>query len=269
MQLTKILILVSIVFTITTAFGNNITQKSILVCYGRLEPETVSGYDYVILESQHYNIYEIKKIKSQNEKVFAYVSLGEINENSGYFNLFKDDLSQKNEIWNSYYLNLKSEKTITTLKGIIKNILDLGYDGMFLDNIDNFTSYGPQSLQKEELVNFLKDLNNDYPDKLFIQNAGIELINETASFVDAVVVESVATDYSFNDKSYKLRNQTEYEEYAKKLEGVRKEYKIPVILIEYADKQSLRRDIQKRIKSTKFDSFIGNINLQTIPIFNN
>src|SRR5436190_21715217 len=116
MQLTKILILAFIVFTITTAFGNNLTQKSILVCYGRLEPETISGYDYVILESQHYNIYEIKKIKSQNEKVFGYVSLGEINENSEYFNLFKDDLSQKNEIWNSYYLNLKSEKTVSTLK---------------------------------------------------------------------------------------------------------------------------------------------------------
>src|SRR6478672_11089796 len=125
MQLTKILILVSIVFTITSAFGNNITKKSILVCYGRLEPETITGYNYVILESQHYNIYEIKKIKSQNEKVFAYVSLGEINENSDYFNLFKGELDQKNETWNSYYLNLKSENTIKTLEGIIKGILDL------------------------------------------------------------------------------------------------------------------------------------------------
>src|SRR5436190_5238989 len=154
MQLTKIIILVSILLIGTTVFGNNISKKSILVCYGRLEPETIKGYDYVILESQHYNIYEIKKIKAQNEKVFAYVSLGEINENSSYYNLFKDDLFQKNEIWNSYYLNLKSEKTTTILKEIIKNILDLGYDGMFLDNIDNFTSFGPQSLQKDQLVNF-------------------------------------------------------------------------------------------------------------------
>jgi hypothetical protein len=269
MQLTKILMLVSIVFTITSAFGNIITKKSILFCYGRLEPETISGYDYVILESQHYNIYEIKKIKSQNEKVFGYVSLGEINENSENFSLFKDDLSQKNEIWNSYYLNLKSEKTIAALKTIIKDILDLGYDGMFLDNVDNFTSFGPQSLQKEELINFLKDLNSNYPDKIFIQNAGIEIINDTATFIDAVVVESVATDYSFNDKSYKLRDKTEYEDYAKKLEAVRQDYKIPVILIEYADSQSLRREIQNRIKSTKFDSFIGNINLQTLPIFKN
>jgi len=147
--------------------------------------------------------------------------------------------------------------------------LDFGYDGMFLDNIDNFASYGPQSLQKVELVNFLKDLNSNYPDKLFIQNAGIEIISDTAPFIDAVVVESVATNYSFNDKSYKLRDKIEYEEYAKKLEAVRKEYKIPIILIEYADSQSLRYEIQKRIKSTKFYSFIGNINLQTIPIFKN
>src|SRR5436190_20458320 len=167
MQLTKILILVSVVFFAAAAFGNNISKKSILVCYGRLEPETISGYNYVILESHNYNIYEIQKIKSQNEKVFAYVSLGEINENSGFYNLFKDDLSQsqKNEIWNSYYLDLKSEKTTATLKAIIKDMLDLGYDGMFLDNIDNFTSNGLQPLQKEVLIDFLEDFNQIYPDK--------------------------------------------------------------------------------------------------------
>lgn len=269
MQLTKILILISIVFMTTSALGNLRTKKNILVCYGRLEPEVIKGYDYIILESQHYNIYEIKQLKSQNDKVFAYVSLGEINENSGYFNLFKEDLSQKNEIWNSYYLDLKSEKTVATLKGIIKNILDLGYDGMFLDNVDNFTSFGPQSVQRSELINFLKDLDKDYPDKQFIQNAGIEIIRETASFVDVIVVESVATAYSFDDKSYKLRDKNEYEAYVKRLQAVRKEYKIPLILIEYADSQSLHDSILKRIKSTRFDSFIANINLQTLPIFKN
>ena len=89
MQLIKILLFVLPSILVTNVFGNGIIKNSVLVCYGRLEPETIKGYKYVILESQYYNIYEIQIIKSQNEKVVAYISLGEVNANSQYFNHLK------------------------------------------------------------------------------------------------------------------------------------------------------------------------------------
>jgi len=267
MQLIKMIILMfpSILFS-----NDNIMPKhSILICYGRLEPETIKGYHYVILESQHYNIYEINKIKSQNEKVVAYISLGEINAHSKYFELLKENTFGKNEIWNSYYLNLKSDYTIEKIMEMVKNTLDLGYDGLFFDNIDNFTSFGPQSQQKEDLLKLLKTIDNDYSDHVFIQNAGIQIISETAQYVDAIVVESVASNYTFDDKNYKLRDLTVFENAISELEKVRKKYKIPLILIEYADNMELYNAILKRINDSKFDCFIGNIDLQTMPKFSN
>lgn len=241
--------------------------SSVLVCYGKMDPELVKGYDYVILESAHYNIYELRKIKSQNEKVLAYISIGEVNSNAPHFNELKDHTAGKNEIWDSYYLDLKSEKTVSTLLRIIDKTLEKGYDGFFLDNVDNYTTWGAQPNQKKDLVNFLKSLSEKYPHKTWIQNAGIELIPDTAAYVDAVVVESVATNYTFEDKSYKLRPEGDFKAQAQKLTEINKKYNMPIILIEYADSQKLYKQVVQRIKPLGFDYFIGEIELQTIPTF--
>jgi len=242
-------------------------KSTVLVCYGRLDPESIKGYDYVILESQFYNIYEIRKIKSQNEKVLAYISIGEVNEHAPHFKEIKDYTAGKNEIWNSYYLDLKSEKTVNTLLRIIDRTLEKGYDGFFLDNVDNYTTWGAQPNQKADLVKFLKTISEKYPEKIWIQNAGVELIDETAPYVDALVLESVATNYTFDDKSYKLRPEADFKAYASKLTDISKKHNLPVILIEYADTEKLYKQVLHRIKPLGFEYFIGSIELQSLPTF--
>lgn len=252
---------------ISNTLENGISGNNVLVCYGRLNPEDIKGYNYVILESQYYNIYEINKIKSQNKKVVAYISLGEVNAHAPYFKRFENCFFGKNEIWDSHYLDLKIPKTTETIMDIISNILTLGYDGLFFDNIDNFTSFGPQPDQKKELIQLLTTINEKYPNHIFLQNAGLEIIDQTAPYVDAVIMESVATDYTFDDKNYKLRNQIDFENYVRELKNINKKYKLPIILIEYADSIKLRDQVQKRIRSLRFDSFIGNIDLLRMPEF--
>lgn len=242
-------------------------KSTVLVCYGRLNPEDIKGYDYVILEPQFYNIYEIRKIKSQNEKVLAYISIGEVNANAPHYAELKDHTAGKNEIWDSYYLDLKSEKTVNTLLRIIDRTLDKEYDGFFLDNVDNYTTWGAQPNQKQDLVNFLKTISEKHPDKIWIQNAGLELVPDTARYVDAIVIESVATNYTFDDKTYKLRAEADFKAYADKLADINKKYNLPIILIEYADTEKLYKQVLHRIKPLGFDYFIGNIDLQGIPTF--
>ena len=267
MQLIKIILFVLPTLFVSDAFGNGINKNSVFVCYGRLEPESIKGYSYVILESKYYTFYEVQRIKSQNEKVVAYISLGEINANSSYFQQFNSDFSGKNEVWNSHYLNLKSEKTLEILMKMVDNIFANGYDGLFLDNIDNFSSFGPQSNQKEDVIQLIKKIKTDYFNHILIQNAGLELINETGQYIDSVVFESVASNYTFDDKSYKLRDEFEFDTYVNKLVSIKNQFQLPILLIEYADTIPLRNAIEKRIKPSRFDYFIGNINLQTMPKF--
>lgn len=249
------------------SFGNTISKSSVFFCYGKLNPIEIKGYDYVILESKHYNASDIKKFKRQNGKVFAYISVGEVNSKSRLYEQLKNNTLGKNENWDSYYLDLKIESTRSILFLEMERLLSEGYDGLFLDNIDNFSTFGFQKNDKEYIISFLKEMNSKYPNHYFIQNSGIDLLSETFGFVDAVVVESVVTNYTFSDNVYRLRETTEYNEYIKKLNLLKRKYKLPIILVEYADTKALYNQIIERISKTNFLYFVGNIDLQRIPNF--
>jgi len=242
-------------------------KNTVLICYGKLKPESIKGYSYVILESKHYLPSNIRVIKSQNEKVFAYISLGEVNANAPHYQELKGHTLGRNKIWDSYYLDLRSAATVETIMTIVDETFEKGYDGLFLDNLDNFTIHGPQKNQKNEILALLKKIKAKYPKKQFIQNAGIDLAPETAHYVNAIAIESIASDYHFNDKTYNLREKKQFETLLSRLQSVNESLKIPVILIEYSDSVQLTKKITERIEPTKFDYFIGNIDLQRLPAF--
>jgi hypothetical protein len=269
MRLIKMFFFILPSVLIPGAFASTISKATVLVCYGRLDPASIKGYSCVILEPEHYTSAEVRQIKSQNEKVLAYISLGEVNANAKHYPLLQHNTLGKNKIWDSYYLNLKSPETSQILMKIIGDAIDNGYDGFFLDNLDNYTIWGPQKDQKEQVVALLKSIFDKYPHYTFLQNAGLDLIPETSEYVDGIVIESIATNYTFNDKKYKLRDESDYEKQAERLKDIKNTYNLPVTLIEYADTTALRDAVEKRIKNLGFDYFIGNINLQTIPQFSN
>ena len=266
MQRIKILLFI-IPLILFFNFQNDMKKNNVLICYGKMKPELVKGYKYVIVESKHYFPSNIRVLKSQNDKVFAYISLGEVNKNAPHYNELKASTLGKNKIWNSYYLDLQSEKTIETLMLIIDETFAKGYDGLFLDNFDNFTIHGPQKDQKDEIIRLMKMIKEKYPKKMFIQNAGLDLVPDTYKYVDAVAIESVASDYSFKQKKYGLKSKTKFDAYISRINAISKTYNIPLILIEYADSNQLKDQIKERIDNTNHDYFIGNIDLQTIPKF--
>jgi hypothetical protein len=267
MRLIKILCCLLPTFLVTHFITSDMKDSSVLICYGKLKPETIKGYRYVILESKHYLPSNIRVIKTQNEKVFAYISLGEVNKNAPHYKDLKNSTLGKNTIWDSYYLDLSAPKTTEVLMGIVDGMFEKGCDGLFLDNIDNFTIHGPQKDQEPELIDLLKKIKAKYPKKLFIQNAGLDLTADTAPYVDAIAIESIATSYDFKAKRYKLREKKQFEMLMQKVQAATDKFKVPVFLIEYSDSESLNSKILDRIKSSKLDYFIGNIDLQTLPKF--
>lgn len=260
-------------FVLTSALLGNFTthaqaKKEVLFCYGKLKPQSIVGYKYVVLESKHYTKSEINLIKKNNEHVLAYISLGEVNAHSENYKKLKNNTLGKNENWNSHYLDLSAPKTVVSLMLIIEELLNDGYDGLFLDNIDNFSTFGPQKNHKEYLIKFLAKLRKEYPKLFFLQNAGLDLIEDTNKLVDAVAIESVATNYTFKDKKYKLRAEDEYKKFISRLKNIHTTYHLPIILIEYADTKKLHDAVVKRIAATNFSYFIGKIDLQTLPNYN-
>ena len=241
-------------------------EQQILFCYGDLFPDKVTGYDYLILEPAYFSGEDVNTFKANNKKVLAYISLGEVDKGSVHYPQLAQYTIGRNKIWDSNILDLQNPQTIAVLFELIElYINEKGYNGLFLDNIDNFSIYGPTPHQKPELTAFLKRIRKTFPDIFIIQNAGVEIIADTHDYVDALAIESVATNFDFTTKQYRLRDEISYLNRVEKLKCTEKNYRIPVILIEYADTKLLHSQIINRIKKLGWSYFIGRIELQDIP----
>ncbi len=241
-------------------------KKTIYLCYGKVAPESINGYDYVILEAQHYSKTDIAVLKKNNTTIFAYISLGEVNEYTTYFKEVKNNLVGKNKIWDSYFIDLSAKETRKVLMKHVKSLATLGFDGLFLDNIDNFCRYGKSYFQKDHLISLIKEIKDKNDHLKLIQNSGLELLPNTHAYISSIVIESLVTDYDFKTSSYAIREKSDFKSRKKTIQEAYEKYKKEVIIIEYSDSRKINRKIKRRLPR-KWSKFIGNINLQTSPSF--
>ncbi|KOF03483.1 hypothetical protein OB69_06260 [Roseivirga seohaensis subsp. aquiponti] len=267
MRLIKILSLLMALFSFSGLFAQKVQPSSVLICYGKINPDQIQGYKYVILESEHYTAFDIKLIKENNENVLGYISVGEVSKSRFYYNQLKESTLGKNKIWESYYLNLRDGNTQKVLLSFVDKIAKKGFDGLFLDTVDTFAEWGPYPNMGDDLVNLLKMMKDKYPDFHLMQNAGLSLIPKSAKYINTVAIESVATNYSFDKSEYGMHKWNEFYKRVEELQEIRKKYQLPVILIEYADSRRLYQKVKQQIAPLKWDYFIGQIGLQTIPNF--
>ena len=236
-----------------------------LVSYGKLDPTKIKDYELLIVEETHYTKEEVKILKSNNDKVIAYISLAEINSHAKYYDQLKDYTLGKNELWNSFHLDLSSPELRKRLLQIIKEIMSKGFDGLFLDNIDNACSFGPHPEHKKYVIDLIKQIRKLNNNIFLIQNSGLEIIKSTYKHVNVVALESVVTNYDFNTNEYRLRDESELTKRISDLNVLVDKYAFNVLLIEYADKKSLYNTTKEILSKHSYNYFIGNIDLQTIP----
>ena len=245
--------------------AQNTPVKS-LFCYGDLVPDRIKDFDYVVLESAWFSAEDIQTFKNQNKAVLAYISLGEVSETASFYEEVKEETLGKNTIWNSHILDIEAEATRkalwTQIEGFIQH---KHFQGIFIDNIDNYTTYGPTPEKRAALVSFLSTLKQTYPDLIIMQNAGILVLESTKKYIDAIAIESIASDYNFKTETYHLREKKDYKSRLKTLEYIKKNYNIPTIAIEYAKTESLKSKIEKRFRRTGISVFTGQIDLQKVP----
>lgn len=267
MRRIKLLLIIIPIILVLYSIQGDMRKSNVFFCYGKIKAELIKDYKYVVVESKHFSSKGIKVLKSQNQKVFAYISLGEVNKNSVHYNDLKNVTLGKNKNWDSYYIDLNSKKATSSLLSMVDEIFAFGYDGLFLDNIDNFTIHGPQKYQTDKVVALIKQIKEKYPKKLFIQNAGLELASQTAPYIDIIAVESVATNYDFKNKKCRLSEDDFFKKKLNQINDINVAYDVPFILIEYADSAALAEKVYERVDATDYDFFVGSIDLQSFPEF--
>lgn len=246
---------------------NKNKETSFLVCYGKLDPNAIKGYGCLILEGAHYTSEDIKIFKKNNKKVLAYISLGEVHPSVCYFKKIRPYTFGGNKIWNGKYLDIAKPEAKNILVDAMSVLLDKGFEGLFIDNMDNYTIYGPMLEQRRHLIKLLKIMKEEFPKAFFIQNSGMLLLKETAPFVNALAIESLATDYNFKNKAYRLRDNKAFLIRKQNIIQSVSNIDIPVFVIEYADTPSLYYEVKERLECSAWNYFVAPIDLQTILNF--
>jgi len=251
----------------TNSSLNKYNSSPFGVSYAKITASQAQQYKLLILESDLYNRAEIMQLKSGGAKIFGYLSLGEVSSYKWYFPLLqKIGFLGKNENWGSFYLDFSDSKTKQILLDqVLPEIVAKGVDGIFLDTVDAVAPYTDRKKYQPQMVKIISEIKQRYRKLNIIQNSGLFLLPKTHSFIDAVLVEDVISEYNFSTRSYSLRPQHEYSERLNFITDSVSEFNVPVFLLEFAHKESLRDSISSVLDTQGFPYFISTISLDSLP----
>ena len=168
-------------------------------------------YDLIVFDSEYHP--PLRPLIDRGKTLLGYISLGEAEQVRDYF---EEDNAQnilipKNKSWKgSYFVDVRSPLWAKrVIEDIIPAILHKGFNGIFLDTLDN-----PPSLERDDpkkykgmteaAANLVKAIRLNYPDIKIMMNRGYELLPYVGDIIDMELGESVYADYDFDKKEYGL-----------------------------------------------------------------
>ncbi len=257
------------IFKFLTSFN----PKSAVVYYGDKHPsDRLETFDIIILESGNVDT-NTEGFKKNREKIFTYVSIGEVEKNRSYYSQIKQEwLGGENKLWKSKLLDLSKEGYKNFLiDSVITDLIKKGYKNFFFDTVDSYHLLPLTEKEKLsyelEIVDFLKKLKTKYPNIKIILNRGFEIIDRAYPYINGVLFESLF--YGLDHKTLDYR-QVPYKDREWLLAKVKmiQSYKLPVIALDYLPPKEMKKAkvVAKKIHDLNIIPYIGDKYLQAIGV---
>jgi uncharacterized protein (TIGR01370 family) len=251
-------------------------EKTAWVVYyaDQAPPDAFNPYHLVVLESESYP--PLRPLSDRGKTLLGYLSLGEVEDHRRYFASVKAEkiLLQENKDWKgSYFVDVRDPRwTRRVIEQLIPQILRRGFDGLFLDTLDN-----PAHLERVNPSRFrgmtaaaarlVRTIRLHFPTIKVMMNRGYEILPEVEGHIDMVLGESVFADYDFKTKSYRLVAPQLYQEQVKILQAARKRRPdLGIFTLDYwdpADKAGIAR-IYREQRANGFEPYVATVELDRI-----
>ncbi len=258
-------ILIVQILLISTLFGA-LKDKSAMVYYGEnISYSMVGIHDYIIVQPELINVYS-HGFKIYKEKMYAYVSINEIDENIKEYQYVDESwIVSENKDWGSKVLDIKNRDYQEFIfKRLIEPRIKDGFQNFFFDTLDSYHLVAKTKEEKEasrlELVHFINEFHKRYPTSKLIINRGFEVIDDVHNSLEAVLFESYYTGIATDHTGYKKISDSDREWLDIYLDKIKK-YNIDIISLEYMDANDLKNKSQKiidKIKQRKMIPYVSN-----------
>ncbi len=247
-------------------------DKSTAVFYGsNLPTRILSQYSRIIVESGNVKPEELKALKAGGGSVFAYVSIGEVSPSRKWFKKIKKDwILGENKVWDSKVMDLASLGWQNfVVDSVVTPLWKAGYRGLFLDTMDSFYLYAKDEKQRENqikgLVSLLARIHKQYPEMRFISNRGFEVAHSIGDQLEAVLAESLFASWDNINKVYKETSKNDQKWLINKLNTIKKDLSIDVIIIDYAPPNNPKKMEELATRIAK-EGFIPWISIASLDI---
>lgn len=241
--------------------------------YGKAPfPSELRAFDTWVVEPA--NISDTEWISKHQERLFAYVSVGEATSGRPYFSRIPGEwLRGDNRKWQSRVIDQTAPGWPQFfVDQVVAPLHRQGYRNFFLDTLDSYhllaTSPEDRSRQEQGLVRAIRQLKTRYPDAKLITNRGFEILPHIGDLVSAVAAESLFQSWDNERKQYAAVPVADRQWLSAELERVRDQYGLPVIVIDYvapADR-ALARETAKQIHSLGFIPWVTNGDLTSVGV---
>ena len=236
--------------------------------------EELDPYSLLVLDS-HYHP-SLETLKTQKKLLLGYLSLGEVEKDRPYYNEVRAEgiLLMENRNWKgSYFVDVRAPRWVRrVIEDLIPAILHQGFDGLFLDTMDNpghleRTDPAAYKGMTQAAVNLLLAIRTHYPNLPVMLNRGYDLYEQGGGYVDMVLGESVFGDYDFSTQTYRLVPKALYQEQLRILKDAQKRYpKLQVYTLDYwdpKDREGIKRIYQEQ-RNNGFNPYVSTIALDKV-----
>ncbi|MCH8019405.1 endo alpha-1,4 polygalactosaminidase [candidate division KSB1 bacterium] len=224
--------------------------------------DEIKKFDLAVLDSDSHP--DLAKLKDSDTLLIGYISIGEVGDYRWYWNDIKDKpwLLDKNPNWDSYMIDVRNHEWQELLnQQIIPKILAKGFDGIFLDTIDNaeyLQRYHPKKkypMMETAMVRLIKSIRKSFPSAYLVANRGFAILDEIAGSIDAVVAESIFTTIDFEENITRRNTPHEYEPIIKQLRKMKRKEGLKIFTLDYPNLEN-ESDIKEIIADSHALGFI-------------
>ena len=227
-------------------------------------------YDNVCVDIEKFTTKEIKNIKDNNTKIYAYLSIGSLENYRPYYDEFKQDTFMDYENWpNERWIDVSKTSWQDHLIEEATKFKNLGADGLFMDNFDVYyialEEYDCAKSFKEGIYQGCKSILNRLSalNLSLMINSGtdfLERLNEEQDSlldkIDVYAQETVFSSIIDYDKDIFGKQNKEEQDYLFNVISFMKK-KANILLIEYTKDDSLIKEIASYCSKNNFYYYIS------------
>ncbi len=254
-------LLLTLLFITLIPLFASLEKKSAMVYYGEnISYPMVGIHDYIIVQPSHINT-DSYGFKVYKEKLYAYVSVGEIDRGiNEYKHVKKEWILAQNRAWSSDVLDLKNSEYINFLfEKMIEPQRKRGFRNFFFDTLDSYQLASKTKedllLNKKALISFINEFHKRYPESKLVINRGFEVIDAVHNSVDAVLFESYFQGVGGKKLAYKAVSDGDREWLDYYLTKI-KNYHLDIISVDYLDLKDMPKEGAALVTKLERENFI-------------